>query len=293
MNVLSPLRRGLIYFCLYIVLLVATLALTKSLMQHYGFGEVVFLRLFPAWVAIVLYTFFKSGFHPWKSKRWKAHVLRGFVGFVNLITLYLSVKLLPLSLAVTLKQLEAFLWVALAAFLYREKVSARQWLALVIGFTGVILVLRPAAEANALGAIVALIGAATGAFIRVLSRELSRTEKSTTILFFNFSQWTVLSFLIEPWAWTMPGAEDWAAFLLTSAIVLVSQWLMTEGMALVPAPRLAPFRHTEIFWGGLVGWLVWHEPISAWFVAGSTLIIVGGVTANWRERRVKALPGAL
>jgi drug/metabolite transporter (DMT)-like permease len=60
---------------------------------------------------------------------------------------------------------------------------------------------------------------------------------------------------------------------------------MTEGMALVPAPRLAPFRHTEIFWAGLIGWLFWHETIGAWFIAGSILIVAGGILANWRQQK--------
>jgi drug/metabolite transporter (DMT)-like permease len=283
--VLSPLRRGLIFFSLHVVLQVAILALSKTLMQHYSFGEVLFLRLLTPMLASLGWVVLKSDFRPWKSARLKGHMVRGFVGFANMVLLYLSVKLLPLALAMTIRQMEAFIWVMLAASMYREKVSPRQWGALVVGFAGVLLVLRPSVEANVLGTVVALGCAVAGAVVRVLSRELSRTESSSTIIFFNFTQWTLLSAFVMPWTWTMPTAFDWLPLLLSGVVILLSQWLMTEGMSLVPAPRLAPFRHMEIFWAGLIGWLVWSEPISAWFVAGSALIVAGGIVANWQGRR--------
>lgn len=289
----TPLRRGLIYFCLHVVSLIAILALSRPLMETYGFGEVLFFRNLAPWLAISALMALRPGFHPWTSTRWKGHLVRGFVGFANMMLLYLSVMLLPLALAMTIRQLEAFIWVGLAAFLYREKVSPRQWAALVVGFIGVVLVLHPAVEANVLGTIVAMACAVTGAFVRVLSRELSRTESSETIIFFNFTQWTLLSACMMPWTWSMPRYGDWLSLLLVGVLIFISQWLMTEGMRLVPPPRLAPFRHTEIFWAGLVGWLFWREPLSLWFVAGSALIVVGGIAANWRERRVKPLKGAV
>lgn len=285
MPVLTPIRKGLIYFCLHIVSLIGILAMSKGLMVRYGFGEVLFLRNTAPWFAVVGMVLFNPAFRPWRSSRWKGHLVRGFVGFANMALLYLSVKLLPFALAMTIRQLEAFIWVGLAAALYHEKVSRRQWCALGMGFVGVILVLRPSVEANLVGTLTALACAVTGAFVRVLSRELSRTEDSATIIFFNFTQWTFLSACMMPWTWTLPAAGDWLSLLLVGVLILFSQWFMTEGMALVPAPRLAPFRHTEIFWAGLLGWFLWHEPISAWFLAGSALIIAGGILANWQGRR--------
>jgi drug/metabolite transporter (DMT)-like permease len=282
MPVITPLRRGLIYFCLHVATLVLTLALSKNLMERYNFGEVLFLRMLPAWLVVAAFVAFRPGRKPWDTKKIKGHLLRGAVGFANMVLLYFSVKLLPLALAMTIRQLEAFLWVALAAGYYHEKVNRRQWCALVIGFFGVLLVMRPSIEANLFGTFIALACAVTGAFVRVLSRELSRTEKSTTIIFFNFTQWTILAAVVMPWAWTMPSNNDWLPLLFSGVIVVFSQWLMTEGMALVPAPRLAPFRHTEIFWAGLIGWLVWHEQISVWFIMGSSLIVTGGILANWK-----------
>lgn len=285
MKFLTPVRLGLIYFLLHVLTQVAILAFSKDLMAHYNFGEVLFLRLLPAWLGVAVLIAFKSERRPWKSKKFKSHLWRGFVGFLNMVLLYWSVKLLPFALAMTIRQLEAFVWVLIAAFFYHEKVSRRQWLALAIGFLGVMLVLRPSMEANVIGTIVAISCAIVGGYTRVLSRELSRTEKSSTIIFFNFSQWTLLTAFITPWDWTMPSNHDWFPLLFSGIIILISQWFMTEGMALAPAPRVAPLRHTEILWSGLIGWLVWMEPISAWFVVGGILIIIGGVAANWRVRR--------
>lgn len=285
MPILTPLRRGLLYFSLHVVTQVAVLALSKSLMTRYSFGEVLFLRLLPAWLGILAFVQWKPNFHPWKSTRIKGHLNRGFFGFLNMVLLYLSIKLLPLALAMTIRQLEAFLWVLLAAVFYHEKVSRLQWMALGIGFIGVLLVLHPSVEANLLGTLVALGCAITGAYVRVLSRDLSRTESSMTIIFFNFTQWTILSGCLMPWTWTMPENSDWMPLILAGMIILLSQWFMTEGMALAPAPRVAPFRHMEIFWAGLLGWAFWHDSIGGWFVAGSALIIIGGIAANWREKR--------
>lgn len=254
-------------------------------MQRYAFGEVLFLRMLPAWLALMPFVMWKTKESPLKSKRIKGHLVRGILGFANMILLYWSIKLLPLALAMTIRQLEAFVWVLLAAVFYHEKVRKQQWVALGIGFAGVLLVLRPSVEVNVIGTLVALGCALTGAYVRVLSRELSRTESSTTIIFFNFTQWTVLTFCLAPWTWSAPENLDWAPLLLSGIVILLSQWFMTEGMALAPAPRLAPFRHTEIFWAGLLGWLYWREPIGPWFIAGSVLIVIGGIMANWRNRR--------
>lgn len=285
MKFLTPVRLGLVYFMLHVLTQVAMLALSKDLMAHYDFGEVLFLRLLPAWMGVAVFVFWKSHIHVRASKRKKEHLWRGFVGFANMVLLYLSVKMLPFALAMTLRQLEAFVWVLIAALFYHEKVSRRQWLALAVGFAGVLLVLRPSVQANLLGAIIAVTCAVVGGYTRVLSRELSRTEKSSTIIFFNFSQWTLLAMFVTPWNWTMPSNYDWFPLLLSGAVILISQWFMTEGMALAPAPRVAPLRHTEILWSGIIGFLVWSEPISAWFVIGGVLIIIGGVMANWHVRK--------
>ena len=280
----NPARRGILFFCLHTITQVAILALSKPLMQTLSFGEVMFVRMLPAWIGMTLFIHFRPGLHPFQTKKLKGHMMRGGLGFANMVLLYLSVKLLPLSLAMTIRQLEAFLWVLLAAKVYGEKVTRLQWCALAAGFFGVLCVLRPSVEANITGTLVALACACTGAGVRVLSSELSKTEASSTIIFFNFTQWTILSLFLAPWDWAMPESSGWGLLLLSGLIILVSQWLATEGMALVGAPRLAPFRHTEILWAGLIGWLVWKEPISGWFVAGSALIVCGGIAANYKPR---------
>jgi drug/metabolite transporter (DMT)-like permease len=282
----SPVLRGIVYFLLYTLTFVVGMAASKLLMERYSFWQVTFLRLSIPWLVVLGWVARTPDFRPWKSARWKKHLLRGFVGFIGLLLIYLSVKLLPLSLAMTLRQVESFFWVGLAAVFYGEKSSRRQWAALAIGFIGVVLVMRPAMEIDMLGAFVALAAALTNSFMRVLSRDLSRTEDSKTIIFYNFTQWTLLSAFTLPWSWSPVAALDWLPVLGVGILILVSQWLMTESMGLVPAPRLAPWRNSEIFWAGLLGWLVWQEPISPWFVGGSALIIFGGLAASCGGRKV-------
>jgi len=286
MPILTPLRRGLICFNLYVVTLIAYLAASKLLMERFSFTEVLFLRNLAPFLAILGLIAIKRDLRPWKTARWSKHMVRGLIGFANMVMIYLSIKLLPLALAMTIRQMEAFIWVILASALYHEKASRRQWAALAVGFVGVLIILRPSMEANVLGTVIAAASAFAGAGVRVLSRDLSRTEDSATIIFFNFAQWTIISSLALPWSWTMPEATDWLPLFLVGVTILASQWLMTESMRLVPAPQLAPWRNSEIFWSGLVGWLIWRDPIGGWFIAGSTLIIAAGIAANWRVRAV-------
>jgi len=236
------------------------------------------------------------------------HLLRAAAGVSAMYCFFYALANMPLAEAMLLK-LTAPVFMPLIAMLWlHEQVTALLWVALGIGFAGVLLILDPqlgGAGAGALAGVspVALIGLAGGllaALAKVTVRRLSRTEPPVRIVFYFALIAGLISAVPLPWAWQTPSP---AALLWIAAIggcATLGQLALTRGLSLAPASRMGPFGYSAVVFGAGYGWLLWSEPLTWGMIGGSLLIAVAGILASRSRRPVRmparsaagALPGA-
>jgi drug/metabolite transporter (DMT)-like permease len=220
------------------------------------------------------------------------HLLRALSGLAAMYCFYFALANIPLAEAMLLK-LTAPLFIPLIAILWlRERVTPLLWIALGIGFGGVLIILDPNLDAD--GAIVspvALIGLLGGLFAALASvtvARLSRSEPTTRIVFYFTLFATAISAVPLLWAWQTPSPLALMWLLLIAVSATLGQLAMTGGLALAAASRMGTFGYFAVVFGAIYGWLLWDEAVTWALVVGTLFIGVAGALAGRSPPRGQA-----
>jgi drug/metabolite transporter (DMT)-like permease len=174
--------------------------------------------------------------------------------------------------------------VALSALILKEPVSLHRWLAVAVGFVGVLIMVHPDPRqfvgVGVLFAIAAAIGAA-GANIAI--REISRTEPGPTIVFYFTLAGAAVGLASLPFGWVMPSPGVLGLLVAAGLIGGTGQLLLTEAIRRAPVAVVAPFDYTQLVWAGLIGFLVWGETPAMLTLIGAMVVATSSTYILWRE----------
>ena len=236
--------------------------------------EIMFYRSALGLPPLLVWIAWQRNWGAWRTSRPGAHAARGLIGICSMALAFSAIALLPLAEATTISFAAPLFALALSAPLLGERVGGRQWLAVAIGFTGVIIVAQPGGELPLLGTVVAL-GAAFGvSLVNVTLRSISRTEGTqTTVLWFTLLV-TVVTGAMLPWF------GQWHDPLMTLLLITigltggVGQIALTSSLRFAPIATLAPIDYLQLVYAVAFGWLLFdmHPALTTW--AGAALIIV-------------------
>jgi drug/metabolite transporter (DMT)-like permease len=192
---------------------------------------------------------------------------------------------MPLGEAVAIAYSETLLVVVLAPFILKERLTARSAVAALIGFIGVLLVVRPGGgESNWLGPVLLLLSALCGALSIIQIKRIRPTDDSrTTVLFFT-AVGTVVSASTLPFSWKTPMPDALLLMALLGALATVGQILMTVAFRRADAGTLAPFNYTSIVWAALFAYIAWGELITPLSLAGIALIVGSAIAVAWQRK---------
>ena len=262
----------------------------KILTEDYPVNQVVFFRcavaLVPSLIAIAL----QNGWGQLRTAHPLGHVRRSVVGVVAMGLTFWSFHLLPLGDAIALNFSAPLFLTALSVPLLGEKVGLHRWSAVLVGFVGVLVMVRPGPDAFNLGALVAVGAALAQAFAMIAIRQLSRTEGPNTIVFYFTAISTILLALTLPFGWSTPTLTDLALLLTIGILGGCAQLCVTRAYSLAPAAVVAPFTYGALLWGVLFGWMLWNEVPTIPMLTGAAIVSASGLYILHREARRKAKP---
>lgn len=210
------------------------------------------------------------------------HLIRSLFGLAAMYCFFYALSVLPLADAVLLN-FTAPLFIPFVAILWlKERVNTRIWAAIVIGFSGVLLILRPGGD---LPAMAALTGLASGAFAGVAMvslRKLSATEPALRVVVYYGVICTTVSAVPLLWSWQPINLRLLGMLAAAGSFATLGQYLLSRGYGCAPAAQIAPFTYTSVVFAALYGWLFWQE-FPGWTTAGGTLLVaMAGVLAMRR-----------
>ena len=161
-----------------------------------------------------------------------------------------------------------------------------RWLAIIVGFAGAVILLRPS-SAGIHWAILLPLGAALGSAARdVVTRRISITETSLAILFYTSLLELVGGLATAPFGgWTMPNLDLLGLLAMAAILFLTAQFLTIEALRNAQAAVIAPFRYALLMWGTLWGLVIWGDLPDAWTLIGAGVIIGSGLYMYYRETR--------
>ncbi|WP_426957755.1 DMT family transporter [Muricoccus radiodurans] len=227
-----------------------------------------------------------------RTRHPRLHLERLFSGLAGMFGSFYGYVHLPLATVTALNFTMPLFLTALSVLVLGEKVDRRRLAVVVAGFVGVLIMLRPGGEGLHLGAALAVLGAAFGWALAMLSiRRMGQSGESgtTIVLWFTIGAAVVSGALSVP-VWVWPGPTGWFWLAVTGIVSVAAQLMMTAAYRSADSTLLAPFEYTAILWTTAMGVLLWDEVPDLWDLVGFAVLVSAGL-AMWRLELRKG-PGA-
>jgi len=275
------------------------LACVKGLGGNIPTGEVIFFRSFVALFPLLIWLKLQGRIlEQIKTKNIFGHLIRGFSGTGGMYFNYLALVYISLADATAISYAAPLFTVIMAAILLRENVHAARWLAVAIGFTGIIVMLwAHLSESGSLlsggftqisaglGVILALLAAMCTAVSSVQIRFLNGIERPGAIVFY-FSLMTMLIGLATIFfGWKIPDTKQLLLLIGCGFFGGMAQILITLSLRYADASLLAPFDYTTLVWSMVIGFLFLDSLPASSTLVGASIVAAAGIFAVWSERR--------
>ena len=249
--------------------------------------EIIFFRNAFAFVPVLLYISRTSSLSILKTSRPGGHATRATVGLVGMVCGFTAVSMLPLTESTALSFAAPLFMTALSAPILKERVGLHRWGAVIVGFIGVLIMIRPDPNHMAtLGTVFGLAGALGAAGAMIAIREIGRTEPGPTIVFYFTLAGMMLGLASLPFGgWVIPDTTTLIMLICTGLLGGTGQLFLTEALRRAPVAVVAPFDYTQLVWASIIGYLVWDELPRAATLAGACVVALSGVYILLRETR--------
>lgn len=223
---------------------------------------------------------------PWRSKRIAGHFWRTLAGTTSMVLGFYAVSMLPLADATALAFSQPLFSVLVAALIAGETVRWRRWSATIVGFAGVLVMVRPGEGTLQPGALVAIANAAMVAISILLVKRLSDSETPLMILtqFALFS--TLILLLPALWVWRWPDLWGWTLALGVALSATVGQYFWVQAFKVGEMSAVAPFEYLRLPFAVFVGWLIWGEMPVIWTYVGAAIVVASALYIAHREHQL-------
>ena len=266
----------------------------KWLTVDYPVGQIMFVRSIFVFPAILLLAAGEGGLGRLRVRNPRGQAVRAAIVVTGMFLFVTAISLMPIADALAIAFASPLVATALAVPMLGERVGWRRWSAVAVGLAGVVVALKPGPGGMALAALLPLAAAFTGALRDIVTRRLSVSDSSSSILMV-----TTVAVMLAGLASALAGPLGWPELawrampvdhvgMLAAAGLLLAgaQYLMIEAVRLSEVGLVAPFKYTSMVWAVLLGYLVYGTVPDAWVVTGSLLVIASGLYVVRRETRL-------
>ena len=281
---LSP-GRGITFTILGGALLTTNDAVLKWLTSDYPVGQLMFIRGLFVFLPVMLIVWRAGGFGLIRVNSLRDQSLRASFAFTGDFCFITGISFLPLADALAITFAGPLFVTALAPPMLGETVGWRRWSAVLVGFAGVVVMLRPGAEAVQWAALFPLGASLAGALRDLTTRQMAGRETSVSIMCFSTAVIILAGLCTWPFGWAPLVLEDLGLMALSGMLVGGAHYLLIERFQWAEAALLAPFKYTNMIWAILFGFVIWGDLPDAWTTTGATIVIVGGLYIIRRESR--------
>ncbi len=258
-------------------------ALGKWLLATYSVGELLLVRSAAALILLAPFVR-RAGIAAFTSApRPGLQIVRVVLSTLEVAMFFWAVSYLPLADTVTFYLAAPIYVTALSVILLGETVGWRRWTAVLVGFAGVVLALRPSAASLTLPALIALTGSVFFAFLMITTRHLRET--SNTVLIAGQILGTLLfGAVIAPFGWVLPSPRDFALLSLFGVLSIMALACVNLSLKLTAASVVVPYQYTLIVWAIVLGYAVFGDVPDPFTLCGAAVIIAAGLYIFWREQ---------
>lgn len=244
--------------------------------------EIAFFRNFFGFV-FALPLLFRHGPSLLKTSKLPLYFVRCLIGIVSMLAGFWAIVHLPLAQAISLSYSTPLFVTIGAVLVLNEVVRARRWTAVLIGFLGVLVIVRPGAESFTFGSVIALLAAAMSASVAISIKFLSRTEKPDAIVLYTTLLWVPMSLLPALLHWVWPSGIVWLWIVLSGMFGTLGHMLWTRALKLADASLLTPISFIQVAVVAVYGYFLFGEVIDRWTLLGVAIIFASNMYIARRE----------
>lgn len=249
--------------------------------------ELAFYRFAFGLPPLLMWIAWTRNFGAWRTRRPMAHAVRAAVGLGTMVLAFSSLAYLPLAESTTIGFAAPLFAVVLSALVLKEKVGRHRWSAVLVGFIGVLIVMRPGGtHVPEIGLALAIAAAFGVGVVTITIRQIGKTESTpTTVLWFTLLSMLALASLMPFYA-EAHDAQTWTILVALGLFGGFGQLFLTSSLRYAPVSVVVPFDYTQLLWAVLLGWFLFAQqpPATTW--AGALVIIASGLYTVYREHKL-------
>lgn len=288
--------KGIAFKLCSVTMFILMASLVKSVSDHVPAGEAVFFRSALAIPVILVWLAARGDLRTGlKVASPLGHFWRGFVGTAAMGCMFAGLGLLPLPEVTAIGYAAPLLTVIFAAMFLGEDVRIFRMFSVALGLVGVIIILSPRLTllegetmqtAEAVGAIIVLMGAVCAALAQIYVRKLVQSEQTSAIVFYFSITSTLLSLLTLPFGWVVPAPRELVMLCCAGILGGMGQIFLTSAYRFADASVVAPFDYASMLMALAIGYFIFNEVPTGTMIGGASLVILAGVMIIWREHRL-------
>ena len=261
--------------------------MAKHLSTEIHFLEVVWGRYFFMVVITVPITFVFFKQHLSWPKNINIQLARSIFLFLSTILFFYAISVISLAEALTLAFVSPLIVTLLSAILLKEQVGYRRWTAVIIGFIGAIIVIRPGFNEISLATFAGLGTGIAYAFYVITTRKLSSIDSPLLTLIFTGLSGAIIISIIVPFVWITPNYTQWLFLIGLAAVGTLGHFFLILSLNFAEASKLAPFAYFEIVTNIIIGYYFFGDLPDRWIWIGLIIIVSSGVYITTREHLLK------
>ncbi len=259
----------------------------RDLSAQYDTFEIMLYRSLVGVLIVTFITAYTNRWHEIRTDHMGRHILRNLCHFTGQNLWFYAVAIVPLAQVFAL-EFTSPLWVAiLAPFLLGEKMTRIRGLAAIMGFVGVLIVVRPSVETFDIGLVAAAIAAIFFALTNILTKRLTRDNSITSILFFLTTIQLILGLICAGYDGdiALPTSNSLPYLILVGCAGLLAHFCLTNALAIAPATVVVPFDFARLPVIAVVAMVLYDEPLEIWVFVGAAIIFSANYINVWNETR--------
>ncbi|MEX2614800.1 MAG: DMT family transporter [Alphaproteobacteria bacterium] len=277
--------RGIAYMVLALLLLTLADAATKWLGDTFPVWQIVCLRAMFIFIPVGILAARTGGLASLRVHDRRGMSIRAFFYIGSTTLIATSMILLPLADAATLLFAGPLFVTALAKPMLGEHIGWRRWVAVLVGFVGVVIMMRPTPEAMQPLALVPIVAALFSTFRDIATRRISATESTNAIMVWSTLGLVIVGLLTIPFGWVAVGWVDLSLLALAGILGGVAHILMVEAFRVAEAALVSPFKYSAVIWAVALGYFIWGTVPDQFILVGGSFVIASGLYILHRETR--------
>lgn len=281
MSLTTPVRAALLMLLSTAAFAFMVIAIRLASEQLHAFEVAFFRSLFGMLAALTLLRL--HGPSLLRTSQLPRYVIRCVLGTLAMLCSFWAIANLPLAHAVSLSY-SSPLFVTIAAALWLgEQVRARRWSAVVAGFIGVLVIVRPGTDGFSWGSMVAVTGAVIAAVVAIQIKQLTRTEPADRVVIWTSILWVPMSLPTALAVWQGPQGITWLWVIAAGVLGTLGHMLWTRALNIGDVSALSPISFLQLPLVALLGWVMFAEALDAWTIVGAAIILIANGYIAHRE----------